>query len=86
MTCILDPAVTVGQMRFAIISQTSVAAQGFPNSAFFAGRKRPLYVLMQNGDTVSAFDLSGCEISLTEIETRCPGLCGRFASTGDTDD
>lgn len=81
MTCVLDLAVNVGQMRFAVVSQTFIVPQGSRNAASFTGGKLPVFVLMENDHGVSAFDMSGRKTPLAEIEKLCPGVCAGFASS-----
>lgn len=78
MTCVLDPAIRVGQVRIAVVSQTRVVPQDSRNAAWFTAGKKPLFVLMERNEKVSVFDLSGHKIPLADIEALCPGLCASF--------
>lgn len=78
MTLRLDPVRARGSWRVAVLCETVVRARAAGGGVFASGSKRPVAVLVRDGEGLHAMDLKGRPLDVATLEQGCPGLSAAF--------
>ncbi len=80
MTLRLDPVRTQGRWRVSVISETRVRAKDAGGGIYGAASKRPVAVVVHDGESLHAMDLRGRTLDVATLEEGCPGLRAAFGA------
>lgn len=76
----LEPERRRGRLRVAAIARRSVHCRSLGRMLAGTADKTPLVILIDDGATVRAADLSGAPVAREAVDRLCPGAWARFAA------
>ena len=74
----LDRHIGIGSRSVAAIVELALSCRGGRSGVYLYGAKRPLAILIHDGDEMLALDPYGEPLSPDEVESLCPGALEAF--------
>ena len=75
MTYVLSKPFKVGRYKIAVISRQTIGADLLgPKGVALAGRKEPAFVVVQDGHSGSALDMTGAKVPIAKVVELCPSV------------
>lgn len=65
-------------VRIGLILEKTVVGHRFERGIFACGTKRPICIMLQQNECLSAFDIHGSRCDMADIAARFPDQCARF--------
>jgi len=75
MTYVLSKPFKVGRYKIAVISRQTIGADLLGRKGVaLAGRKEPAFVVVQDGHSGSALDMTGAKVPIAKVVELCPSV------------
>jgi hypothetical protein len=73
MTVTLDKVFRIGTFQITALSESAIISEHIAGRVVVAGQKRPVAVLIRQGDVLTAFRPDGLPMTCEQVEGLCVG-------------
>ena len=75
MTYVLSKSFELGRYKIAVVSRQTIGADLLGRKGVaLAGRKEPAFVVVQDGHSGSALDMTGAKVPIAKVVELCPSV------------